>query len=113
MRELAGPLARAAERARAVAAGTDDGSAAHDDVDVASWVAGLDVSVEARDYLLAFAGGMGGAPPAHQSLLPLVVDGIEADYTFDDAFAISESFAGGTVALVDAIARGLDIRLGP
>ena len=80
---------------------------------VIEWLERRDVSVEARDYLLAFAATMGGAPPAAQSMLPMVLDSIDADYTFDSAFEdISESFWDGTKSLADAIGDGLDVRFG-
>jgi (S)-6-hydroxynicotine oxidase len=113
MRELAGPLARTGERARALLEGTHPSPAAGDDVSVTEWLARLDVSVEARDYLLAFSATMGGAPPSAQSLLPMVLDGIEAGYAFDAAFEdIGESLTDGTGSLVRSIAEGLDVRLG-
>jgi monoamine oxidase len=113
MQELAGPLARAAERAQILFEGTDPSRAAEDDVSVTEWLARLDVSVEAREYLLAFSATMGGAPPSAQSLLPMVLDGIEAGYAFDAAFDdIGESFTDGTTSLVQALAAGLDARLG-
>jgi len=113
MRELAGPLARASERAQALLTGTDPSPAAEDDVSVTEWLARLDISEEAREYLLAFSATMGGAPPATQSLLPMVLDGIEAGYAFDAAFEdIGESFTDGTASLVRAVADGLDVRLG-
>jgi monoamine oxidase len=56
---------------------------------------------------------MGGARPSTQSLLTLVLDGVDAGYTFDKAMeGFGESFADGTARLVEAIAAGLDVRLG-
>ena len=111
MGELREPLAATGGRVRDLLGGGDLGAAADDDVSVIEWLARQDVSTEARDYLLAFTATMGGAPPAAQSMLPMVLDSIDADYTFDSAFEdISESFTDGTKSLADAIGEGLDVR---
>jgi monoamine oxidase len=113
MAALAGPLGEAAERARRYLEGADASTIATDDVAVSDWLARLHVPVEARDYLLAFAAGMGGARPSAQSLLALVLDGVDAGYAFDKAMeGFGESFADGTARLVEAMAAGLDVRLG-
>ena len=113
MHELQGPLATTSDRVRALLAGGDLAAAAGEDVSVIDWVSRRDVSVEAREYLLAFAATMGGAPPSAQSMLPIVLDAIEADYTLDSGYEdISESFRDGTKSLADAIGDGLDVRFG-
>ncbi|HTG48632.1 MAG TPA: NAD(P)/FAD-dependent oxidoreductase [Actinomycetota bacterium] len=113
MRELSAPLAATSQRVRELLAGGDPAAAASEDVSIAEWVARQDVSTAAREYLLTFAATMGGSPPAAQSMLPLVLDAVEADYTFASAFEdIGESFTDGTVSLATAIGDGLDVRLG-
>jgi monoamine oxidase len=81
------------------------------DVPVSSWVDGLGADDEAADYLRAFMAAMGGSRIERMSVLPLLWDMVELDYTPVDAFAdIGELLTDGTKRLIDAMAMGLDIR---
>jgi hypothetical protein len=60
---------------------------------------------EAADYLRAFLVAMGGAPIERTSVLPLLWDMVELDYTPVDAYVdMGELFADGTKSLIDAMA---------
>jgi monoamine oxidase len=101
------------ERLRAARATGDVAPLADVDVAVPGWLASSGASPEAQDALLAFAAGMGGGAPERLSLLPLVADAIDAGYRIDEGwFDVGATFAGGTRTLVDALAAGLDVRLG-
>jgi monoamine oxidase len=81
------------------------------DVTVPDWLAGQAISGVARDTLLGFAGAMGGGQPARLGVLPLIVDAIQAGYRIEPGWHdIGWMFVDGTVALVSALAEGLDIR---
>ncbi len=55
---------------------------------------------------------MGGAPPDRLGILPIVLDGIDNGYALEAGWAdLGMSFVGGTRLLVDAVARGLEVRL--
>jgi monoamine oxidase len=83
------------------------------DVPVAGWVDGLDADPEAADYLRAFMAAMGGSTIERMSVLPLLWDMVELDYTPVDAYVdMGELFTDGTKSLLDAMADGLDVRLG-
>jgi monoamine oxidase len=113
MRELSDPLATTSDRVRDLVTGGDLAAAAPEDVSVTDWLARHDVSTGAREYLLSFAATMGGARPSRQSMLPIVLDALEADYTLDSAFEdIGEQFADGTARLAAAIGDELDVRFG-
>ncbi len=83
------------------------------DVSVTDWLAGRSDPIASRDGLLAFAAAMGGGPPSELAFLPLVLDAIDNGYAIDAGWSeIGLSFVGGTRTLVDALAQGLDVRLG-
>lgn len=83
------------------------------DITSAAWIDALDADPEAADYLRAFLAGMGGTAIERTSVLPLLWDMVELDYTPADAFIdMGELFTDGTKSLIDAIADGLDIRFG-
>jgi monoamine oxidase len=83
------------------------------DVPSAGWVEGLQAPEEAADYLRSFLAAMGGAKVEKTSILPLLWDMIELDYTPVDAYVdLGELITDGTKVLIDAMAAGLDIRFG-
>ena len=83
------------------------------DIPSEGWVAALDAPQEAADYLRAFLAAMGGARLERTSVLPLLWDMIELEYTPVDAYAdIGELITEGTKQLIDAMAVGLDVRFG-
>ena len=83
------------------------------DVPSAGWVDGLHAPEEAADYLRSFLAAMGGAKVEKTSILPLLWDMIELEYTPVDAYVdLGELITDGTKALIDAMAHGLDIRSG-
>ncbi len=83
------------------------------DVPSAGWVDGLHAPDEASDYLRSFLAAMGGAKVEKTSILPLLWDMIELEYTPVDAYVdLGELITDGTKALIDAMAQGLDIRFG-
>jgi len=83
------------------------------DVPASDWLATVGAEGEAGDYLRAFLVAMGGARLDRCSVLPLLWDMAELDYTPVDAFIdMGELFADGTTSLLDAMAAGLDVRLG-
>ena len=83
------------------------------DVSVTDWLATQSVPPASSDAMLAFAAAMGGGRPSELAFLPLVLDGIDNGYAIDAGWSeIGLSFVGGTRTLVDALARGLDIRRG-
>jgi monoamine oxidase len=83
------------------------------DVASAGWVDSLGAPEEAADYLRAFLAAMGGARVEETSILPLLWDMIELDYTPVDAYVdLGELITDGTKALIDAMAVGLDVRSG-
>lgn len=83
------------------------------DVSVAEWADAQDVPDESRETLKAFAAAMGGGSPDALAFLPLILDAIDNGYAIDAGWSeIGLSFVGGTRMLVEAIARGLDVRTG-
>jgi monoamine oxidase len=83
------------------------------DVPATTWIESLDADPEAADYLRAFMAAMGGSRIERMSVLPLLWDMVELDYTPVDAYAdMGELLTDGTKRLLDAMAAGLDIRLG-
>ena len=83
------------------------------DITSAAWVDALDADPEAADYLRAFLVAMGGSSIERTSVLPLLWDMVELDYTPADAYVdMGELFTDGTKSLIDAMAAGLDVRLG-
>ena len=100
-------------RDRLQAAGDDPSALADLDVSMPDWLDTNGVTGDAAEALLAFAAAMGGGEPARVAFLPLVVDSLQAGYPIEPRWTdIGSRFVGGTVALVDALARGLDIRTG-
>jgi monoamine oxidase len=82
------------------------------DITSAAWVDALDADPEAADYLRAFLVAMGGSSIDRTSVLPLLWDMVELDYTPADAYVdMGELFADGTKSLIDAMAAGLEVRL--
>ncbi len=82
---------------------------------VADWLAArpTPASVEGRDALLGFTGSMAGGSPDALSLLPMIQDIETTGYEIDSGWTdLGRSFVDGTVALVTALAAGLDVRLG-
>jgi monoamine oxidase len=84
------------------------------DLTASTWIAGLGADPEAADLLRAFMASMGGAGLDRISVLPLLWDMIELDYTsvVDVFLDVGELFTEGTKSLIDAMASGLDIRFG-
>jgi monoamine oxidase len=83
------------------------------DVPSDAWVDGLGADDEAADYLRAFLASMGGSTLDRCSVLPLLWDMVELDYTPIDVFLdLGELFTDGTKSLIDAMAAGLDVRFG-
>jgi monoamine oxidase len=81
------------------------------DVPVADWIEALDAEAEAADHLRAFMAATGGAPIGRTSVLPLLWDMVELDYTPADAYVdIGEVFTQGTKSLIEAMASGIDVR---
>jgi monoamine oxidase len=101
-----------AAAAAAVASGDLRGVASLD-IPVGTWLAANVDDAEIADYVRAFAGAMGGASVARQSMLAILLDAAEADYSLVEAFRdIGESLTHGTRGLVDEIASGTQVRLG-
>jgi len=83
------------------------------DITSEAWVDALDADPEAADYLRAFLVAMGGSSIERTSVLPLLWDMVELNYTPADAYVdMGELFTDGTKSLIDAMAAGLDARLG-
>jgi monoamine oxidase len=83
------------------------------DVPADGWVDELGADDEAADYLRAFLASMGGATIDRCSVLPLLWDMVELDYTPIDVFLdLGELFTDGTKSLLDRMADGLDTRFG-
>jgi monoamine oxidase len=100
------------ETAKAVANG-DRLSLAEHDISSAAWIDALDCDEEAADYLRAFIAAMGGTTIEKSSVLPLLWDMIELDYSPIDAYVeVGELFTNGTKSLIDAMAVDVDVRFG-
>lgn len=83
------------------------------DVPVATWLDGLDADPEAVDYVRAFMVAMGGSPIERCSVLPLLWDMVELQYSPADVFIdVGELLTDGTKSLIDPMAAGLDVRFG-
>ena len=83
------------------------------DVPADRWVDELGADDEAADYLRSFLASMGGSALDRCSVLPLLWDMVELDYTPVDVFLdLGELFTDGTKSLIDAMADGLDVRFG-
>lgn len=81
------------------------------DIPSADWIETLGADPEAADYLRAFLAAMGGTRIERTSVLPLLWDMVELDYTPADAYVdMGELFTDGTKSLIDAMAEGLEIR---
>jgi monoamine oxidase len=81
------------------------------DVTSAAWVDAIDAPPHAADYLRAFLAAMGGSRIERISVLPLLWDMVELDYSPIDAYIdMGELFTDGTKSLIDAMAVDLDIR---
>lgn len=83
------------------------------DMPAARWVEQVGAGPEASDYLRSFLAAMGGSSVERCSVLPLLWDMIELDYTPIDVFVdMGELFTDGTKSLIDAMAVDLDVRFG-
>ena len=83
------------------------------DVAAATWLDGLDADPEAVDYVRAFLVSMAGSPLERCSVLPLLWDMVELDYSPADVFIdVGELLTDGTKSLIDPMAAGLDVRFG-
>jgi monoamine oxidase len=83
------------------------------DIPAATWLEGLDADPEAVDYVRAFMVSMGGSPLERCSVLPLLWDMVELNYSPADVFVdVGELLTDGTKSLIDPMAAGLDVRLG-
>jgi hypothetical protein len=83
------------------------------DIPAATWLDGLDADPEAVDYVRAFMVSMGGSPLERCSVLPLLWDMVELDYSPADVFVdVGELLTDGTKSLIDPMAAGLDVRFG-
>jgi monoamine oxidase len=82
------------------------------DIPAATWLEGLDADPEAVDYVRAFMVSMGGSPLERCSVLPLLWDMVELNYSPADVFVdVGELLTDGTKSLIDPMAAGLDVRL--
>jgi monoamine oxidase len=108
------PLAEALVIGEKAFAGEDRASLAALDLPASAWIAGLGADPEAADLLRAFMSSMGGAPLDRISVLPLLWDMIELDYSsiVDVFLDVGELFTDGTKSLIDAMASDLDVRFG-
>jgi monoamine oxidase len=83
------------------------------DVPASVWADSIGAEEEAADYLRAFLAAMGGSRLERCSVLPLLWDMAELDYTPVDAFVdMGELFADGTKSLLEAMAEGVNVRFG-
>jgi monoamine oxidase len=83
------------------------------DIPAATWLEGLDADPEAVDYVRAFMVSMGGSPLERCSVLPLLWDMVELDYSPAEVFVdVGELLTDGTKSLIDLMAAGLDVRFG-
>jgi len=110
--ELDAPTASIGARLARSGGDGDLSSLADLDVSVTTWLGGQTLSAEAENAVLSFSGAMGGSDPARIGALPILLEIIEGG-RLDDAWReVGRAFRDGTSALVDALAAGLDIRLG-
>jgi len=83
------------------------------DVPVATWLDELDADPEAVDYVRAFMVSMGGSPIERCSVLPLLWDMVELNYSPAEVFVdVGELLTDGTKSLIDPMAAGIDVRFG-
>ena len=83
------------------------------DLSVTDWLDRQTVPPGSRDAMLALAAAMGGGRPSEVAFLPLILDAIDNGYAIESGWSdIGVSFAGGTRQVVDALAAGIDVRLG-
>lgn len=83
------------------------------DVSVAEWLRGRPEPDAAKDAFRTLTAALGGGPHTELALLPMITDAIENGYELDAGWSdIGRSFVKGTAALVEALAHGLDVRLG-
>jgi len=83
------------------------------DISVTDWLDGQTVPPGSRDGMLALAAALGGGRPSEVAFLPLILDAIDNGYAIESGWSdIGVSFAGGTRQVVDALAAGIDVRLG-
>jgi monoamine oxidase len=109
LRLFAPAFAQIGERLRRAATAED---LADLDVSVAEWLRGRPEPDAAKDAFRTLTAALGGGPHTELALLPMITDAIENGYELDAGWSdIGYSFARGTRALVDALARGLDVRL--
>src|SRR5262249_694064 len=108
------PLAEALAIGEKAFASEDRSSLAALDLPASAWIAGLDADPEAADLVRAFMSSMGGGPLDRISVLPLLWDMIELDFSsiVDVFLDVGELFPDGTKSLIDEMASGLDIRFG-
>jgi hypothetical protein len=65
------------------------------------------------DYVRAFMVSMGGSPIERCSVLPLLWDMVELDYSPAEVFVdVGELLTDGTKSLIDPMAAGIDVRFG-
>jgi monoamine oxidase len=94
-------------------ASADRAAVAEYDTTSAAWIEALLGDDEAADYLRSFMAAMGGSRIEQSSALPLLWDMAELDYNPIDAHVdVAELFTDGTSSLIDAMAVGIDVRLG-
>jgi monoamine oxidase len=83
------------------------------DIPASEWIHDLGADDEAADYLRAFLAAMGGSSIDRCSVLPLLWDMVELEYTPIEVFLdLGELLTDGTKSLIDPMAEGLDIRFG-
>lgn len=83
------------------------------DIPAETWIEGLDADPKALAYVRSFMAAMGGAPLERCSVLPLLWDMVELNYSPAEVFVdIGELFDDGTKSLIDPMAGGADIRFG-
>jgi monoamine oxidase len=83
------------------------------DVAAAQWINELDADDDAVNFVRAFMAAMGGARLERCSVLPLLWDMVELDYSPADVFVdVGELLAEGTRSLIEPMAAGLDVRFG-
>jgi len=111
--EFDGPIGDLRARLGSAASADDLRALADVDVSVPAWLAGLGVSSAAEAALLSFAGAVGGGDPARLGALALILDTIQSGWRLDELWRdVGRSFTDGSVALVRALAAGLDVRSG-
>ena len=111
--EFVDPFAELRGRLEAAGSLDDLTPLADVDVSVATWLDTQTCSAAAASALLGYAGAVGGADPTRLGILPLIIDSVLSQYRVDAIWHdVGRGFVDGTVALVGALAGGLDVRLG-